>query len=69
MLTRTLAEPSVACCDRAQGGVHGEEQAPAGAAERAEDRNWKPEAEGEGDAAGHHSQPEHWTRHQQAEQL
>lgn len=39
MLTRILAEPSLACCDRAQGGVHGEEQAPAGAAERAEDRN------------------------------
>lgn len=52
-----------------QGGVHGEEQTPAGAAQRAEDGDRKPEAEGEGDAAGRHPQPERRARDQQAEQL
>lgn len=55
------------CC--LQGGVHGEEQTPAGAAQRAEDGDRKPEAEGERDAAGHHPQPECRAGDQQAEQL
>lgn len=38
-VTSTRAEAILTLCDRVQGGVHGEEQAPAGAAERAEDRN------------------------------
>lgn len=66
--TATKPPPDLRPC-RLQGGVHGEEQTPAGAAQRAEDGDRKPEAEGEGDAAGHHPQPERGAGDQQAEQL
>lgn len=55
--------------DYVQGRVHGEEQAPAGAAQWAEDGDWKSKAEGEGDSSRHHSQPEHRAGDQQAQQL
>lgn len=44
--------------------VYGEEQTLARAAEWVEDRDWKSEAEGEGDSSGHHSQSEYRTGHQ-----
>lgn len=52
-----------------QGGVHGEEQTSAGAAERTEDRDRKSEDEREGVSTGHHSQPEHRAGDQQTQQL
>ena len=55
--------------DYVQGRVHGEEQAPAGAAQWAEDGDWKSKDEGEGDSSRHHSQPKHWAGDQQAQQL
>lgn len=52
-----------------QGGVHGEEPASTGAAQRAQDGDRVTEAEGAGDAAGHPPQGEHGAGKQQAEQL